>query len=252
MSLLIFILGLLIGSFLNVCIYRIPLGKSIAYPPSHCPGCNKPLKAYELIPVISYILLRGSCSSCRVRISARYPFVELLNGLIFLFFYINKGLSLEFLFLIILSCHLIVIAFIDLDHMIIPDEIVISIIIISILYRITGYSIGQPLAIGSALLGLLVGGGVFLLVAILSGGGMGGGDIKLMGALGLFFGLKLILLTMLAAVVIGAIVSVGLLFSGKKKRDSMIPFGPFIVIGAYITALYGNQLIEIYMKYFIY
>jgi len=243
--------GTFIGSFLNVCIYRIPREESIVFPGSHCPGCHTPLKFYELLPVVSWLALRGKCRTCGVAISARYPAVELLTGILLALVYWIYGLTLPFLFVSFLTILLIVITFIDYDHQIIPDGLVLWVAGGGLAQLTVGLIRGEGISLLQAAVGILIGGGFFLAIAIVSNGGMGGGDIKLMAALGIWFGWRGILLVMFLAFIIGGVVSVGLLVSRKKGRKSMVPFGPFITLGAYITALYGDVLIRWYFTQFL-
>lgn len=245
MIVLAILIGLLIGSFLNVCIYRIPEGGSIAYPSSHCQTCKTSLKPVDLIPVLSYLFYKGRCRYCGEKISVQYPVVEFLNAIIYLFLYLQFGFTLKMIGLAILCSLLIVIAFIDFKLQIIPDELIVFGIAAGLLWNIGHWNLSFFL---NGLIGLAIGGGLFLIIAILSGGAMGGGDIKLMGVLGLWFGWKLILLTMLLSFVIGAVLSVLLLLLKIKKRKDTIPFGPFIAIGAFIAIYYGNEILDFYLK----
>lgn len=242
---LIFILGTIIGSFLNVVIYRIPRNESIIFPASHCTYCNHELKPFDLIPIISYVLLKGKCRYCGKNISLRYPIVELITGLIFviIFHYFNISiLSLSYIFL---SVILVILSFIDAKHKLIPNKILLTGLIGIIIFRILMYNEG----IMDYLIGSIIGGGIFLLVSIVSGEGMGGGDIKLMALIGLFIGRKLTLLTMFFAVILGAIVGVVLIFLKIKTRKDAIPFVPFISIGCIISILYGYSILNWYISF---
>lgn len=244
MKYFILIIGSLIGSFLNVCIHRIPKGKSISYPPSHCPKCESRLKPIDLIPILSYIIGRGKCRYCGEGISPQYPIVELLNGLIYVLIYLRFGLTAYFFKYAVLSSLLVVISFIDFKYQLIPDRLNIFCLGIGLISIILN---PNWTAVVNSAIGLFVGGGLFLIIAIITNGAMGGGDIKLMGALGFCLGWRDILLISLLSFVIGAIVSLFLLASKIKGRKDYIPFGPFIAIAAVITMLYGDQLIQIYM-----
>lgn len=247
MLIIIAIYGLLIGSFLNVCIYRIPREESIAFPSSHCPNCNTNLKWYDNIPLFSYLFLKGKCRYCGVTISPQYPLIESVNAIIYLvlFFYFN--FSADFVFYALISSVLVVITVIDLKEMIIPDILVVIILILSILHKATNYFIyGQAPEILNSLGGLLIAGGLFLAIVILSGGGMGGGDVTLIGALGFVLGVKYILLTIFISFILGAFISIGLLATKIKTKKDPIPFGPFIIIAFFIVLLYGEQIFNIY------
>ncbi|EOD00109.1 prepilin peptidase [Caldisalinibacter kiritimatiensis] len=239
------ITSLIVGSFLNVCIYRIPRGESIAYPPSHCPKCDSKLKPIDLIPILSFIINKGKCRYCGEPISLQYPLIEALNAILYIILYLKFGFSLEFLQYALLSSLLIVISTIDYHYKIIPDKLIIFGIICRLLL-ITLYNFKPNIINGT--IGLLIGGGIFLVIAIITNGAMGGGDIKLMAMLGLWLGWKYILLTTLLSFVIGAIISMLLLIFKVKSRKDFIPFGPFISIAAYIAAVYGNELIQFYIN----
>lgn len=244
MSILILIFGLVIGSFLNVCVWRIPRGESIAYPPSHCTGCGKDLKPMDLVPVLSYLLYMGKCRYCGGRISPRYPMVELLNGVIYLLLYQKIGLGLLFVKYAILSSLLIVAGFIDYDHQIIPDRLIIFGLGTGVIFAILS-NFKNGLIDG--LIGLLIGGGFFLLIAVATNGAMGGGDIKLMAVLGLWLGWKHILLIIFLSFVIGGLLSTILLGLKLKGRKDFIAFGPFIAIAAFIAIYYGRDILEWYL-----
>jgi len=242
-------MGLLIGSFLNVCIYRIPKEESIVFPPSHCAKCRTRLKPIDLVPIISYIFCKGKCRYCKEKISLQYPIIELLTGLIFLLSLTKFGLSMDFLFYIILFSILIVISGIDYHHQIIPDSLVLITFVLGIGLKLTLFSIdGQAIDIINSSSGLLIGGGFLLLVAIVSRGGMGGGDIKLMAALGFWIGWKYTILALLLSFIIGGILSLGLLITKVKSRGEFIPFGPFLVIGFIVTALWGARIFNWYLS----
>ena len=245
----VFILGLLIGSFLNVCIYRIPVNQSITFPSSHCTNCGTRLKPMDLIPVLSYLHYKGKCRYCGEKISSQYPLVEILNGLIYILIFIILGYSLNFIFYCILSSLLIVIGIIDYKHTIIPNGLVIFGLITGLVYRfILPLFLKTEILWFDSIFGLLIGGGFFLLVAIVSKGNMGGGDIKLMGMLGLFLGIKKIIMATFLSFIIGAIFTFPLLLLKKKGKKDMVPFGPFIALSALITMLYYHELLDLYFK----
>ncbi len=244
MSYIIFIFGLFIGSFLNVCIYRIPSKESIAYPPSHCPKCNTNLKSIDLIPVISFIFTKGRCRYCKNKISIQYPIVEILNGILYLLLYLKFSLSILFIKYAILSSMLLVITFIDYKYQIIPDGINLFGIICGVIFNII-YNFKGNLLNGA--IGLVIGGGIFLLIFAVTKGAMGGGDVKLMGVLGFFVGWKYILLIMVSSFIIGAIISIVLLIFKIKSRKDYIPFGPFIAMATLISIYFGEEIIHWYI-----
>ena len=252
MILLIFTLGLLIGSFLNVCIYRIPREESIAYPPSHCTKCETHLKPWDLIPVLSYISSLGRCRYCGESISPQYPFIELLNGMAYVLLFTVYGYTIDFMAYIILTSILILISGIDFKTQILPDGLVLTIFILGIIHKLSLMLIYNiPFGIINSTLGLLIGGGFLLLVAIISRGGMGGGDIKLLGVLGFWLGVRYTLLTMFLSFILGGVISAGLMLFKVKRKGEAIPFGPFIALGAYISIVYGGDIITWYLEKFI-
>lgn len=247
MIILVIIYGLLIGSFLNVLIYRIPREESIAFPGSHCPECDHKLRWYDNIPVVSYLTLRGKCRYCGVQISAQYPLIESLNAIVYVVLYIFFGWSIDFVAFALIASVLIAIAGIDLKEQIIPDSLVLSVLVIEVLHKTLNYFInGASPRLADSLLGLVIAGGIFLLIVIVSKGGMGGGDVTLIGALGFVLGVKGILLTIFFSFILGAIISIFLLASGLKTRKDPIPFGPFIILGFFIVLLWGNGIISWY------
>ena len=247
MILLIFIYGLIIGSFLNVCIYRIPRGESIAWPGSHCPVCSHSLKWYDNIPLFSYLVLKGKCRYCRTAISKQYPLVESLNALVYIIMYIQFGFGIDFIFYSLMSSALMAIIFIDLKEMIIPDSLVLCILVLSVIHKVCNYFLYNisPDLMGS-FLGALLAGGLFLAIVFVSRGGMGGGDVALIGALGFVLGVKYIFLNIFLSFILGAIISIVLLAAKIKTRKDPIPFGPFIVLGFFITVLWGRDIINWY------
>lgn len=252
MYILIFTFGIIIGSFLNVCIYRIPREESIVFTSSHCTFCSHPLKWYDLIPILSFLSLRGKCRYCRGAISPQYPIVELLNGILYLLNFYHYGLSVGFIFYSLLISLLIVISFVDYFEQIIPDGLVLIILLSAFIYRLSIYfTYRTPIEFLDSTLGFVSGGLLFLLITMVSNGGMGGGDIKLIAVLGFILGLKKTLLCILLSFLIGAIISMFLLISGKKERKDAIPFGPFINISFLITMLYGEGIINWYISRFL-
>ena len=243
----IFILGTLIGSFLNVVIFRNPKGESISFPPSHCPNCKTRLTFWDLIPIVSYLYLRGRCRTCNEKVSVQYPIIEGITGLLFIFTYLIFGVGLEFLEYIIILSILIAIFMIDYKHYIIPNGMNLLIFLVTLVFLIVGIITGDK-DLSDVLFrfyGLLLGGGFFLLIAIITGA-MGGGDIKLMAALGFLFGFTQTLVLIFFSFIIGGLLSGLLLVLKLKKRKDHIPFGPFICIGALITIFWGESLLRWY------
>lgn len=247
---LIFILGLIVGSFSNVCIYRIPRNESIIYPASHCPKCRSNISPKDNIPLLSYILLKGRCRNCKSKISIQYPIVELLTGLIYLIIYLTYVLSVQTLIYIILSSALVIIAFIDLNEQIIPDVISLPGIVIGF---IISFFVPYISFINSAL-GVLVGGGIILIIGlagsvIFKKEAMGGGDVKLAAMIGAFLGWRYIIISLFLGFFLGALVGIFLILLKIKNREDVVPFGPFIVLGSFITLLWGEQIISWYIGF---
>ncbi len=239
----VFLFGTAIGSFSNVCIYRLPRRISIVTPSSRCSACGKSVSPFDNIPIISFIMLGGKCRFCRSPISWQYPVVEIITGLIYLFLYFKFHISFLFIVFAVLCASLIIIAFIDLEHKIIPDVITIPGIIIGLAVSFT-----MPhITVLNSVKGLLVGGGLFYAVAVLSRGGMGGGDIKLIAMIGAFLGWKSTLLTIFLGSLIGSVAGITLIVLKKKGRKDMIPFGPFLSLGAIISIFFGRDLIYLWL-----
>lgn len=245
----VILIGLSIGSFINVCIYRIPEGKSIVSPPSSCPGCGERIKAIDLIPVFSYIFLMGKCRNCGERISIRYPLVEILTAVLFAGLYLKFGLEIKTLIFAAIISILIMIFFIDLEHMIIPDGLNLLIALFGITLNIVYAGGNYKAAVLNMLFGLLLGGGLFFILGLI--GAMGGGDIKLMAALGIVFGWKLLIPLMFLSFLLGGIIGIALIVLKIKKIKDMIPFGPYIAAASVITAFYGSEMVHWYMRSFM-
>ncbi|KYH30370.1 MULTISPECIES: prepilin peptidase [Clostridium] len=241
----IFISGLILGSFLNVCIYRIPHGKSISYPPSHCTNCKIRIKPYDLIPIISYVLLKGRCRYCNNKISIRYPLIELFTGIIFVGVYIKYGLSIKFIKFAVLFCFLIVIGIIDYDTTDVYDNTIIWGGVFGFIFL--AINIYLKLPVKTYLLGALVG-GVFISIIILLSGGMGWGDAEICTLCGLYLGIKLTILTLFLSLIIGGTLGGILILLKKKSRKDYIPFGPFIVSAAMIAMFLGERILKWYFN----
>lgn len=249
-SLIAFIFGAVVGSFLNVCICRMPKDESVVSPPSHCPKCDYKIPWYDNIPLISYLILKGKCRGCGTHISLQYPFVELLNGVLTLALFLRFGPTLSFLVLFIFCSALVVVTFIDIEHQIIPDEISISGIVIgfTLSFFIKGHSWLN------SLLGIVLGGGSLLLVAysyqwLTKKDGMGGGDIKLLAMMGAFLGWKAIPFIIFTSSLFGSIIGVSIMLLQKKDGKLAIPFGPYLAFGAVLYIFYGRQLIHWYLNF---
>ncbi|CAG0953529.1 leader peptidase (prepilin peptidase) / N-methyltransferase [Geobacteraceae bacterium] len=243
-----FLLGAAVGSFLNVCIYRLPAGESIVSPPSRCPACGARIRPWHNIPILGWLILRGKCRDCGAPISPRYPLVELLNGLLTLALFLKFGPSLTFLVLFVFCSALVAITFIDLDHQIIPDVISLPGIVVGFACSFVLPWLGWK----SSLIGIVAGGGSLLLVAWLyelftKKEGMGGGDIKLLAMMGAFLGWRSVPFIIFASSLIGSVIGVTLMLIQKKDGKLAIPFGPFLAAGAVLYIFYGKAIITWYL-----
>lgn len=248
-NILIFVFGLCIGSFMNVCIYRIPLSKSIVTPRSMCPGCGRLISAYDNIPIISYIFLGGKCRKCKIPISLRYPLVEIISGLTALAVFMRFGISAEGAIYFAFVSALLIITFIDIDHRIIPDTISLpgipaGFLLASLLLPTVTYK--------ASLVGILIGGGSLLAVAwiynlITKKEGMGGGDIKLLAMIGAFTGWKGVLFTIFVASATGTLAGIAVMLKTQKGMKLAVPFGPFLSIGAILYIFFGTELVSWYI-----
>ena len=247
MEIIIFAFGLIIGSFCNVVIYRLPQGKSIVTPGSQCRSCGSPIRPWDNIPLLSYFLLRGRCRFCKEPISTRYPTIECISGMLFVLLYLKFGLSMTFSVYAFLTSALLIVALIDLDHRIIPNIITLPGMAVGV-----GLSMGVlPITPLASLFGLMIGGAIFYLIALVSKGGMGGGDIKLIAMIGAFLGLQGGLFTIFASALLGSVVGLMLMLLGKRGRKDRVPFGPFLSFGAILFMLCGDGLIQWYLNLFV-
>lgn len=239
----VFLFGLAIGSFANVCIHRLPREQSVVHPRSRCPSCGNPVRAWDNVPVISYLLLGGKCRDCKQPISAVYPVVEFVTAALLAAAFMKFGLAWDFLIFSIVVPALVVITMIDLEHKIIPDKITLPGIVF-------GLAAGTYLNdFWTSTAGLLTGGGLFYAIAALSRGGMGGGDIKFIAAAGALLGWKKILLVIFLASLLGSIVGLTLIALHRKNRKSQIPFGPYLAAGTLIAIFSGDKLIRLYLDF---
>jgi leader peptidase (prepilin peptidase)/N-methyltransferase len=260
-----FLFGLVIGSFLNVCIARLPVDGSVLRPASHCPRCKTPIRWYDNVPLVSFLLLGGKCRACRVPISWRYPLVELLNGVAFAGAVYQFDLSGEALLVMLLCSSLLVITFIDLDHQIIPDVITLPGMALGLaLAPLFMTALAGPVPFGllpdagsyvtgllNAVIGLVLGGGPLWLIGWLweklrGVEAMGGGDVKLMGMLGSFLGWQGAVLTIMVGALTGTLAGVTLMLLKKHEAGQHIPFGPFLAVGALLVIFTGDDLVSWY------
>lgn len=243
---LFFIYGLVFGSFFNVAGLRVPKRESIVRPPSHCTVCNRNLTVKDLVPVFSYVFLKGKCRGCGTKIHWVYPVMELATGLLFAFAYYQLGFTLELVVALLFISLLVIITVSDIAYMLIPDKILLFFLIPLIVLRVF-----EPLSPWwDSIVGAVVGFGVLFLIAIVSKGGMGGGDIKLFFVIGLVLGWVPTLLTLFLASIIGTVIGVISLRRTKQGRKTPIPFGPSIAIAAIIAYFYGESLVDWYVNLF--
>lgn len=257
-TLLAFLGGACIGSFLNVCIYRIPLEQSIVHPRSHCPSCNTLIAWHDNIPLLSFFLLRGRCRHCGTRISARYPLVELLTAVLFLMLWNRYGLDLRTLVYMGLTAALIVATFVDFDHMIIPDRISLGgmpagLLFSALVPALHGADSARDALIASAV-GIVAGSGSLYLVAWLGRlafkkDAMGLGDVKLLGAIGAFLGWPGVLFTVLLSSLLGSVVGLALILGGGRGWQTRIPYGPYLAAAAVIWTLGGSAWWQAYVEW---
>ena len=246
MNLFAFIFGAAIGSFLNVCIFRLPAKESIIKPPSQCPYCHHSIRYYDNIPIISFVVLGGRCRDCRSRISWRYPLVELITAVFSSLLFLKFGLSLNFFMFFIFTAVLIIITFIDLDHQIIPDILTLPGIPVFFLAAVLLVKV-QWL---EALLGLLIGGGVLYMIAfsyelISKREGMGGGDIKFLAMIGGFLGWKSLIFVLLFSSFSGAIIGIVAMIINKQDMKYAVPFGPFLSAAAVAYIFWGDAFMRL-------
>lgn len=248
-SIFVFLYGIIIGSFLNVCIYRIPKEESIAYPPSHCSNCNNKLGWKDLFPVLSFLFLKGKCRYCGEKISIQYPLVELANGLLYLSLYFKFGLNFRFILICLLVSLILVIGIIDYKTEDIYDKTIYFGIILGVIY------IGLEKYFGGVspfnyILGAGISAGILALIAITTKA-MGWGDVELVFIIGLFLGWPNALLMLFISIVLGGIVgSLLLLIKYKSIGGHYMAFGPYIALAGYITIMYGERILNWYLNFF--
>jgi len=248
-ELVLFVLGSMIGSFLNVCIHRIPAGQSIAFPASHCPHCETPIRPWDNIPILSYALLRGRCRACGTNIPFRYPLVEAITGLAAVASYLAFGPQPHALLAFAFLSALIVITFIDIDHQIIPDVISLPGIVVGI----AAAFVPGNLEWTDSVLGVLIGGGILFAIAegyfrLTGREGMGGGDVKLLAMIGAFLGWRAIPVTLMVASLTGTALGLVMMLRMGEGRQMAIPFGPFLAAGAVVALFVGEPIMTWYLE----
>ena len=245
----VFFLGIIIGSFLTVCVHRLPRERSIVAPRSACPECHQPIRWYDNVPLLSFILLRGCCRNCQASISPRYPIIELTNGVGYVLVFEYFGWGWPAVIYAVFFSALLTITWIDWDHFLIPDVITLPGIVVGLLAA----SFVLPVGFVNSLIGILVGGGVLLLMAWISPylfgkEGLGGGDIKLLAMVGAFLGWPYALGTLMIASVAGSIVGISLMALKLLKKGQYIPFGPYLALGAVVSLFWGPPMLAWYVS----
>jgi Type II secretory pathway, prepilin signal peptidase PulO and related peptidases len=243
-SLYVLLFGIVLGSFFNVVGLRVSEGQSIITPPSHCPSCGRRLTVRDLVPVFSYIFLKGRCRTCGSKISPIYPIIELTTGLLFLFSFLHATSIEEMLAGWLLVSLLIIVLVSDLAKMIIPDKVLIWFLLFFVVFR--GFYRLQPW--WDPLLGAATGFLLLAAIALISRGGMGGGDVKLFALIGLFTGTKIVLLGFILSAFFGAVIGIIAMMLGLVKRRQPIPFAPFITLGVLTAFFFGDRMISFYLS----
>lgn len=238
----LFMIGSIVGSFINVVIDRLPKGETFVFGRSNCRNCHHVIRVYDLIPIISYILLKGKCRDCKCKIGLNSLFVEIFGGVMILFCFHHYGLSYEMVLSFLMFMVLLAISMIDIKTMIIPDRLTISFLVLSLIY-----SFFQPhLVIQTRLLGMISVSGIMLVMSFVVSNSFGGGDMKLMAVSGFLLGWQNNVLALLLAVWSAGIYAIYLLITKRKSRKDHIPFGPYLSFGIAFTLLYGNDVLKWY------
>lgn len=250
LTVLLGLLGLIVGSFLNVCIYRLPRRESVNWPGSHCTVCNRPLSWYENVPIISWLVLRGRCRTCGERISVVYPLVELITGVLFVAGYAIYGWTPMLAVRLAFACAMVVLFAIDLRHHLLPNVITVPGIVIGFLL-----SLFLPPGWKASLIGLIAGGGVLFAIAegyyrLRGVEGLGMGDVKMLSMIGAFLGWKLMLVTLILGSFAGSLIGVGVIALGRGGMKAALPFGTFLAVGALTAAVVGDPLVDWYTGFY--
>ena len=248
------ILGMIVASFLNVCADRLPAGQSLVYPPSHCPSCSRRLAVKDLIPIFSYLCLRGRCRYCKAAIPRRVLWVEIATTALFGLAYWQYGLSIELPIALFYISLFMVIIVIDFEHGLILNKVTYPALVISLLLSVFFTIFLSDVSIVPSIARAAIGGGIgfvfFLLVALVSRGGMGFGDVKLAALIGLATGFPLVIVALIMGMLLGGLAAVILLVLKVKKRKQAIPFGPFLAATAIVTLLWGSDILNWYLGIF--
>ena len=250
LTVLLGLLGLIVGSFLNVCIYRLPRRESVNWPGSHCTACNRPLSWYENVPIVSWLVLRGRCRTCGERISFVYPLVELITAVLFVAGYAIYGWTPMLAVRLAFACAMVVLFAIDLRHHLLPNVITVPGIVIGFFL-----SLFLPPGWKASLIGLIAGGGVLFAIAegyyrLRGVEGLGMGDVKMLSMIGAFLGWKLMLVTLILGSFAGSLIGVGVIALGRGGMKAALPFGTFLAVGALTAAVVGDPLVEWYTGFY--
>lgn len=248
--LIVFLGGLIIGSFLNVCIFRIVEEESIVFPASHCKVCNTKLKAKDLIPIFSFLSLRGKCRYCKEKISVQYPLVELFTAILFMILYLKFGVSLEFFKFITFTAILLVIGIIDYKTQYIYFEVILTGLIFGILFLIMSFLLEGNIELKDIILSAVIP-SLFLAVIVLITNGMGWGDVELVFIIGVFLEFKLNLLALFISIILAGLYAIYLLLFKEKDKKQSMAFAPYIAVSTFITMLFGSQILDWYFNYLI-
>lgn len=243
-------MGLAVGSFLNVCIHRLPRRESLMFPPSHCPICDRHLAWFENLPVVSWLVLKGRCRTCGTRISVQYPLVEATTAVVFVGGYFIYGWTPLLAARLLFACAMIVLFVIDLHHRILPNVITLPGSVVGL-----ALSLFLPPGWRSSLIGLIAGGGLLFIISeayyrVRGHEGLGMGDVKMLAMIGAFLGWPLMLVTLIFASFAGSLVGIGLLTSGKGGMKAALPFGTFLAVGALVAAVAGDSLLTWYLAFY--
>jgi leader peptidase (prepilin peptidase)/N-methyltransferase len=244
------LLGLVVGSFLNVCIYRLPRKESLNWPGSHCTACSRPLSWYENVPLVSWLVLRGRCRTCGVAIPVMYPLVEAVTGVLFLSAFLFYGPTPLLVVRLLFACAMVILFVIDLRHRILPNIITVPGMVIGFVA-----SLWLPPGWMASLIGLAAGGGVLFLVGeayyrVRGAEGMGMGDVKMLAMIGAFLGWPLMLLTLILASLVGALFGMLMMATGRGGMQAALPFGTFLAVGALVAAVAGDPIIGWYLGFY--
>jgi leader peptidase (prepilin peptidase)/N-methyltransferase len=244
------VFGLLVGSFLNVCIFRLPLGRSVVFPPSACGSCQRPLRWFENIPVVSWLVLGGRCARCKAPISAQYPIVELVTGALFAITVAVTPIGPLLAARLVFGAALVVLFAIDLEHQILPNVITLPGVVIGLAFALVA-----PPGWRASLIGAAAGGGVLYAIAagyyyVRHEDGLGMGDVKMLAMIGAFLGWQLMLLTLVLASLAGALVGFALIVLKRGSMKYALPFGTFLAVGAVVAMLVGQPIVDWYLGFY--